>query len=85
MSSIPSGGPVVQQGAWQIYLSVIYRGHEFEPQPGHIAFVESDHEIISIFSLPLIQRRAVVCYWRKHMFVLSVQVTAKEYACLGKV
>ena len=40
-------------------LSVIYRGHDFEPQPGHTAFVESDHEIISIFSLLLIQRRAV--------------------------
>ena len=43
-------------------LSVIYRGHEFEPQSGHIDFVESDHEIISIFSLLLIQRRAVVGY-----------------------
>ena len=41
-------------------------------------FVESDHEIISIFSLPLIQRRAVAGYWRKYMYVLSVQVTAKE-------
>ena len=50
----------------------------FEPQPGHIAFVESDHEIISIFSLPLIQRRAVVGYWRKYMYVLSVLVNAKE-------
>ena len=37
-------------------LSVIYRGLEFESQPGHIAFMESGHEIISIFSLPLIQR-----------------------------
>ena len=59
-------------------LSVIYRGHEFEPQPGHIAFDESDHEIISIFSLPLIQRRAVVGHWRKYMYVLSVLVTTKE-------
>ena len=59
-------------------LSVIYRGHEFEPQPGHTAFVENDHEVISIFSLPLIQRRAVVGYWRKYMNVLSVLVTAKE-------
>ena len=59
-------------------LSVIYRGHDFEPQTGHIAFVQSDHEIISIFSLPLIQRRAVVGYWRKYMYVLSVLVTAKE-------
>ena len=59
-------------------LSVIYRGHEFEPHPGHIAFVESDHEIISIFSLPLIQRRAVIGYWRKYMYVLSAEVTAKE-------
>ena len=62
MSLSPSWGPVVQ----------------FEPQPGHIAFVESDHEIIFIFSLPLIQRRAVVGYWRKYMYVLSVLVTAKE-------
>ena len=59
-------------------LSVIYRGHEFEPQPSHIAFVESDHEIISIFSLPLFQRKAVVGYWRKYMYVLSVLVTSKE-------
>ena len=58
-------------------LSVIYRGHEFEPQSGHIAFVESDHEIISMFSLPPIQRRAVVGYWRKYMYVLSVLVIAK--------
>ena len=58
-------------------LSVIYRGHEFEPQPGHIAFVERDHEIISILSLPLIQRREVLGYWRKYMYVLSVLVTAK--------
>ena len=59
-------------------LFVIYWGHDFEPQPSHIAFVQSDHEIISIFSLPLIQRRAVVGYWRKYMYVLSVLVTAKE-------
>ena len=75
MSSSPSWGPV---GCLADSLSVIYRGHEFKPQPSHIAFVESDHEIISIFSLPLIQRKAVVCYWRKYMYVLSVQVTAKE-------
>ena len=48
--------------------------HEFEPQPGHVAFVESDHDLISIFFLPLIQRRAVVGYWRKYMYVLSVLV-----------
>ena len=51
-------------------LSVIYRGHEF---------VESDHEIISVFSLPLIKKkRAIISYWQKYMYVLSVLVTAKE-------
>ena len=59
---------VVEIFSWPI-SSVIYRGHVFEPQPGHIAFVESDHEIISIFSIPLIQRRAVVGYWRKYMYM----------------
>ena len=59
-------------------LSVIYRGHEFEPQLGHVAFVESDHEIISVLSLPLIQRGAVVGYWRKYMYVLSVLVMPRN-------
>ena len=66
MSSSPSWGPVV---CLTDSVSVIYRGHEFEPHPGHISFVENDHEIISIFSLRLIQRRTVVGYWRKYMYV----------------
>ena len=33
------------------------------------SFMECDHDIISIFSLPLIQSRAVVSYWRKYMYV----------------
>ena len=38
MSSSPSWGPVVRAvGFLADSLSVIYRGHEFEPQPGHIA------------------------------------------------
>ena len=75
MSSSPNWCAV---GCLAESLFVINRGREFELQPGHIAFVESDHEIISIFSLPLIQRRAVVGYWRKYMYVLSVLVIAKE-------
>ena len=67
-------GPVAAYGVRKIgcladSLSVIYRGHEFEPQPGHIAFMESDHEIISIFSLPLIQRKG------------SCRLLAKVYVC----
>ena len=74
MSSSPSWGAVESLAD---SLPVIYRGHEFEPQPDQIAVVESDHEIIS-FSLPLIQRRAVVGYWRKYMYVLSVLVTPRN-------
>ena len=31
------------------------RGRDFEPKPGHITFVEIDHEIISTAILPLLQ------------------------------
>ena len=45
------------------------QGHEFEPQPGHIAFVESDHEIISIF-LPSVDSKKSSC-----------RLLAKVYVC----
>ena len=39
-------------------------GHEFEPQLGHLTFMEIDHEIISTATD---SRRAVVSYWWKYV------------------
>ena len=45
----------------------MYRGHEFEPQPGHIAFAESDHDF---YFLPSVDSKKGSC-----------RLLAKVYVC----
>ena len=63
------------------------RGCEFEPQPGHITFMEIDHEIISMVIchslLPSADsKRAVVSYWQKYVYLALVNHLG---ACIGTV